>query len=135
MSDPLSETTKKSTNILQNTVGAFKGKGKTEDLIEDFTSEVALVTEGLWTDLRSIEKQMNHIQMEQTLWENKEKEKYKAVEEKIQGLQKEVDQLAAQMTEKNKKKKQLGTLELVSRMVFVFAGAWVLVTLIKAFFM
>ncbi|NLB90331.1 MAG: hypothetical protein GX786_03820 [Clostridiales bacterium] len=135
MSDHLPKPANKPSNILQDTIQMFKGKGKTEELIEEFTNEVSIVTEGLWNDQKNLKTQMDTIQMEQTLWENKEEEKRKKAEEKIGLLEKEIKQLQTQMDQdKRKKKKEKNIVAQISMMVFVIAGAWVLVTLVKAFF-
>lgn len=138
MTDNLPETTSKKTKFsLQNTFKTLKGKDKIEDVIEDFTSEVSLITEGLWNDQKDIRDQMNRIEMEQTLWENKEEDARETLAQEVHQVHKKITDLeneVKQLKEKSKKEKRSKNfLNQVSIMVFVLAGAWVLVTLIKAF--
>ena len=131
----LPEETSKPTSLWKNTLQTFKGKGKTEELIEEFTSEVALVVEGLWHDQEQLGKQINQILMEQTLQERKYQEMQQKLQEKIQTNEKEMDLLKKQLEEeKKKKKKEKSLISQISLLVFIVAGAWVLVTIIKAFF-
>ncbi len=123
-------------NFLQDAIKPFVGKKKIEDLVEEFTDEVTLVTEGLWNDQKKIRDQMNNVQMEQSLWEKKEEEARIALRDEMEALSKKIDTLSERIkdleTKKKKGKNEKGFLFQVSLMVFVASGAWVLVTLINA---
>lgn len=129
-------TLEKKKNFLQEAAKPFKGKRKIEDLVEEFTEEVSLVTEGLWNDQKKIRDQMNNMLMEQSLWGKKEEDARISLADEIAGLIKKTSELEDKIRQlevkKKKEKSGRGTLFQISLIVFAITGAWVLVTLINA---
>ena len=129
----LHDQNKKEKFSLQKVTKIAPKNKKMESLVEEFTSEVTLVTEGLWNDQKKLRDQINDMSMEQTLWEKKEEDARISLLEEMSSLKRQVDILSEKMVQiENKKvKREKNVLKQISVLVFVITGSWVLVTIIN----
>ncbi len=129
----LQENHKKPKFSLQESLKTIQKKNKIEALVEEFTNEVTLVTEGLWNDQKNLKDEIRDLAMEQTIWEKKEEVARESLLEEMVVLKKQLANITDKVTrlENKKKKNAPNVLKQISLMVFAFSGAWVLVTLIN----
>ncbi|MBE5777492.1 MAG: hypothetical protein E7326_08355 [Clostridiales bacterium] len=118
--------------------------GKSTDLsaaIEEFTSEMTLVAEGLSEDQRILREQADLLSAQQTAFEDETLHKFHDVSvdvselaDKLSSLETKVDKLAKQAEKQQKKQSGLAAVfRQATVLVAIAAGAWVLTTLINFF--
>ncbi len=119
----------RSKDLLDTAVGGLKGKDMNL-LVDEFTSEMTLVAEGLSEDLTRAQQQLEQLSASQTLEESERL----ALGEQLQDLQRRVQTLEKGQ---EKAKARKGTLTSVLRQVTVIAAilaaAWVITALLKTF--
>ena len=140
------EETKK--NVMQTAkdfmTGVFnplKGKDLSQ-LVEDFTSEMTLVAEGLSEDQQKLFRETDLLSAQQTELEQRLLDGLHDAEVENKELRKEVQALsnrldkAEKLIAEKKLKKSDGLLSIIRQatwLVAIFSAAWVIVTLIRAF--
>ena len=118
--------------------------GKNTDLntvIEEFTSEMTLVAEGLSEDQKRISEQTDMLSAQQTTFEDETLRKFhdisvdvKELSERMDALEQKWDKLKGQNEKQRKKTEGLhGIFRQATVLVAIAAGAWVLTTLINFF--
>ncbi|MBR5110980.1 MAG: hypothetical protein IK099_12405 [Clostridia bacterium] len=143
---PETEETKK--NVVQSAKDFMTGvfnplKGKDlGQLVEDFTSEMTLVAEGLSEDQQKLFQETDKLSAQQTELEQRLLDGLHDAEVENKELRKEVHSLAVRLEKAEKLiadkklKKSDGLLSIIRQatwLVAVFSAAWVIVTVIKAF--
>lgn len=143
---PETEETKK--NVVQSAkdfvTGVFnplKGKDLGQ-LVEDFTSEMTLVAEGLSEDQQKLFRETDKLSAQQTELEQRLLDGFhdaevenKELRLQVQELTKRLDKAEKLIAEK-KLKKSDGLLSIIRQatwLVAIFSAAWVIVTIIRAF--
>lgn len=114
--------------------------GDTHKLIEEFTSEVALVAEGLSEDQARISHLIDNVAASQTTFENETLEKFGALSDELHTLEKQLKSLQEKQgkLEKAVQEKKLrktdgwtAFLRQLTWLIGVFAGAWIVVTVLN----
>lgn len=114
-------------------------------LMEEFTSEMTLVAEGLSEDQARLSRLLDNVASQQTIFENdtemKLRELKSSVEEnagRIENLTGELSRMQKSMAVRNQKTKKAdgwtGFLRQATWLVSIAAGAWIIVTLVNKLF-
>ena len=143
---PETEETKK--NMMQSAkdfmIGVFnplKGKDLSQ-LVEDFTSEMTLVAEGLSEDQQKLFRETDRLGAQQTELEQRLLDGLHDADVENRELRKEIQSLsnrldkAEKLIADKKLKKSDGLLSIIRQatwLVAIFSAAWVIVTIIRAF--
>lgn len=135
MSEKLPGFIKKPKEFLQGTLQSLKGPGL-ENLVEEFTSEMTTVAEGLWEDQRKLQEEVTDLSVRQTLWEDQEDKSHAALSDEVQRLEARLGEMGKRLHQLEGKQQKLGkrsrVLFQVTVIVAIAAGAWVVTTLIQA---
>lgn len=119
----------RSRELLDTAVQGLKGRDLGV-LVDEFTSEMTLVAEGLSEDLSRAQQDLAQLSAAHTI----EEEGRRSLEERVNALQRRVDALEKKQDKQQQKR---GTLTSVLRQVTVIAailaGAWVITALLKTF--
>ena len=119
----------------------LKGKDLGQ-LVEDFTSEMTLVAEGLSEDQQKLFREADRLSAQQTELEQRLLDGLHDADVENKELRKQVQSLTARLDKaekliaEKKLKKVDGLLSIIRQatwLVAVFSAAWVIVTIIKAF--
>ena len=119
----------------------LKGKDLNQ-LVEDFTSEMTLVAEGLSEDQQKLFRETDKLSAQQTELEQRLLDGLHDADVKNKELRKEVRDLTARLDKaekalsEKKSKKADGLVSIIRQatwLVAIFSAAWVIVTIIKAF--
>lgn len=115
----------------------------TEQLVEDFTSEMTLVAEGLCEDQSRLRKAVDDLRDEQDHLDQRVKSEQEALEATLRENQRDTDRrldelthrLAALETKQKSKpaRKENGWISQLTVLVAIAAGAWVIVTVLNLF--
>ena len=121
----------------------------TEQLIEEFTSEMTLVAEGLCDDQGRLRKEVELLRTEQDQTAQRLKSEQEAQETTLLETQRDIDRRLDDIThrlsaieaklnakppkEKESSKKQQNLISQLTVLVSIIAGAWVLVTILNLF--
>ena len=142
------ETEESKKNVMQSAKEFMNGvlhplKGKDlGQLVEDFTSEMTLVAEGLSEDQQKLFRETDKLSAQQTELEQRLLDGLHDAEVENKELRKEVQSLTARLEKaekllsEKKLKKSDGLLSIIRQatwLVAIFSAAWVIVTLIRAF--
>lgn len=118
----------KSVALIDSAVNSLKGQDLNR-LVEDYTRDVTLVLEGLSNEVDGLKKQDEELSVRQTLAENAQQERVKALEKRMEALERA-------LRDKQSKKQKPGAIERSLRLLLWTVGmasvSWVLVTLIRA---
>lgn len=136
------KTLSKPKQLFSNALKAVKGDS-TLELVEQFTSEMTLVAEGLCEDQARVHQnleQMNRdmdasiqkLDSERQVLETTLTENNRDLNEKIKELSSRVRDLENEMKQKPKEKK-VPWMKQATILVAIAAGAWVLVTILNLF--
>ena len=123
--------------LIGKTLSPLRGSD-THKLIEEFTSEVSLVAEGLSEDQERLSRLLDNVAASQTTFENDTLEKLEALEKSVKGLSKQVKALEEKLEKASQEKKERKTdswarlIRQLTWLVGIAAGAWIIVTLLKA---
>ncbi len=119
----------------------LKGKDLNQ-LVEDFTSEMTLVAEGLSEDQQKLFRETDKLSAQQTELEQRLLDGLHDADVENKELRKEVRDLTARLDKaekalsERKSKKSDGLVSIIRQatwLVAIFSAAWVIVTIIKAF--
>ncbi|MBQ7656872.1 MAG: hypothetical protein IJI53_01600 [Clostridia bacterium] len=119
----------------------LKGKDLSQ-LVEDFTSEMTLVAEGLSEDQQKLFQETDKLSAQQTELEQRLLDGLHDAEVENKDLRKEVQSLTARLDKaeklisEKKLKKSDGIASILRQatwLVAIFSAAWVIVTIIRAF--
>jgi len=119
----------------------LKGKDLNQ-LVEDFTSEMTLVAEGLSEDQQKLFRETDKLSAQQTELEQRLLDGLHDADVENKELRKEVRDLTARLDKaekalsEKKAKKSDGLVSIIRQatwLVAIFSAAWVIVTIIKAF--
>ena len=119
----------------------LKGKDLNQ-LVEDFTSEMTLVAEGLSEDQQKLFRETDKLSAQQTELEQRLLDGLHDADVENKELRKEVRDLTARLDKaekalsERKSKKSDGLVSIIRQatwLVAIFSAAWVIVTIIRAF--
>lgn len=111
-------------------------------LVEEFTSEMTLVAEGLSDDQAKLHQTVNDVAAQQTIDREQIQEELKTLDERqtentrqLEQLTKQLQQLQKAIADKKVKKVEgfTGLLRQATWLVGIAAGAWIIVTLLQYF--
>ncbi len=128
-------------DLFSSALGAVKGKDITQ-LVEDFTSEMTLVAEGLSEDQAALNRAQESLSAQQTLDQAETRNALDALHASLDDVKKhqaklEKDLAALQKLVAEKKIKKVegftGLLRQATWLAGIAAGAWIIVTILKFF--
>ena len=134
-------------DFFENTFATLKGKDLSQ-AVEEFTSEMTLVAEGLSEDQAALRQDVDMLSAQQTLLEEKLlrsgkdtkedlselREALKQNAKQAEALQKRLDSLEKELKDAEKKPKKMGLGQILRQatwMVGIICGAWVVVTILN----
>lgn len=119
----------RSKDLLDTAVGGLKGKDMNL-LVDEFTSEMTLVAEGLSEDLIRTQQQVEQLSASQTL----EEAERLLLAERLEELQRRVQTLEKGQEKALARKGTLtGVLRQITVIAAILAAAWVITALLKTF--
>ena len=127
-------------DFMSGVLSPLKGKDMGQ-LVEDFTSEMTLVAEGLSEDQQKLSQETDKLAAQQTELEQRMLDGFHDADvtagemrREITALQSKIEKLEKLLQEKKVKKVEglTGLLRQATWLVAVAAGAWIIVTIIKA---
>ena len=133
-------------DFIENTLGTLKGKDLST-AVEEFTSEMTLVAEGLSEDANVLRQNVDKLSADLTLLDERTHRQTKAreadekvlseeigdLDKRLGGVEKRLEALE-KMLKEEKKPQKLGVTAMLRQatwMVGIFSGAWVVVTILK----
>ncbi|MBQ9197344.1 MAG: hypothetical protein IJ157_08935 [Clostridia bacterium] len=134
-------------DFIENTFATLKGKDMNQ-AVEEFTSEMTLVAEGLSEDQALLRQDVDKLSAQQTLLEekvlrggkenktdlNELRDAVKQSKKQAEALEKRLDGLEKTIKEAEKKPAKMGLGQILRQatwMVGIICGAWVIVTVLK----
>lgn len=140
------KTISKPRQLWDNALRAVKGDN-TLQLVENFTSEMTLVAEGLCEDQAKLRKAVDDLAVEADRGVQRTRSEVAALESTIAENQRELDRRMDELTrrldalesrekaaaKKRPDKQQTGIIRQLTWLVGIAAGAWVLVTILNLF--
>ena len=127
-------------DFIENTFASLKGKDMNQ-AVEEFTSEMTLVVEGLSEDQNALRRDVDGNSAQLTLLEEKvlrqekdRKAEVKDLEEELKQAKKRLDSLEKALKETEKKPQKMGLGQILRQatwMVGILCVSWVLVTVLK----
>lgn len=140
------KTASKPMQLWNNALKAVKGD-TTGQLVEQFTSEMTLVAEGLCEDQARLRKAVDDLRRDQDQAIQRVYSEQEAIDSTIQENQRDLDHrldelthriaaLEAKQQQKAKepvKRDKNGTLQQLTILASIIAGAWIIVTLLNLF--
>ncbi len=127
-------------DFIENTFATLKGKDMNQ-AVEEFTSEMTLVVEGLSEDQNALRRDVDGNSAQLTLLEEKvlrqekdRKAEVKDLEEELKQAKKRLDTLEKALKETEKKPQKMGLGQILRQatwMVGILCVSWVLVTVLK----
>ena len=134
-------------DFIENTFASLKGKDMNQ-AVEEFTSEMTLVAEGLSEDQAALRQDVDRLSAQQTLLEekllrggkdareeaNELRDALKQNKKQAEAREKRVDGLEKALRETDKKPAKMGLGQILRQatwMVGIICGAWVIVTILK----
>ena len=143
-------------DFIENTFASLKGKDMNQ-AVEEFTSEMTLVVEGLSEDQVTLRQDVDKRSAQQTLLEEKQqrgvkdakaedaelrdalkqqKKQAEALEKRLESIEKRLDNQEKASKEAEKKPQKMGLGQILRQatwMVGIVCAAWVVVTVLKLF--
>ena len=128
-------------DFMSGVLSPLKGKDMGQ-LVEDFTSEMTLVAEGLSEDQQKLFRETDKLGAQQTELEQRLLDGLHDADVENKEMRKEIQSLAARLDKaekllsEKKLKKSDGLLSIIRQatwLVAIFSAAWVIVTIIRAF--
>ena len=128
-------------DFVNGVLSPLKGKDVGQ-MVEDFTSEMTMVAEGLSEDQEKLARETDRLSAQQTELEQKMLDGFHDQDVTADEMRREIDTLKSRLDkaekllrEKKEKKSEglAGILRQATYLVAIGAGAWVIVTLINAF--
>lgn len=125
--------------LIGKTLAPLKG-GDTAQMIEDFTAEVSLVTEGLSEDQERISRLIDNVAAQQTTFENDIESQLEQVRDDLKGTEKRFKELEGKLSKveklvQEKKIKKVegwtGFVHALTWLIGIAAGAWIIVTVLN----
>jgi len=138
MAEKLVSIIKKPKELFGGALQALKGPD-VQNLVESFTSEMTVVTEGLYDDQMRLRKEVEELSVQQTIlsqqvldgredlqlkWEQSQKD----IAARLNDMQKRLQSLELRQGKQGKKN---GILSQVTVLAAIVAGAWIIVTLLN----
>jgi hypothetical protein len=138
MAEKLLNIMKKPRELIGGALGALKGPD-VQNLVESFTSEMTVVTEGLYDDQMRLRKEVEELSAQQTILSQqvldsredlqlKLEQSLKDMAARLSDMQKRLQALEAGRGKQGKKN---GILSQVTVLAAIVAGAWIIVTLLN----
>ena len=127
-------------DFVNGVLSPLKGKDVGQ-MVEDFTSEMTMVAEGLSEDQEKLARETDRLSVQQTELEQKMLDGFHDQDVTADEMRREIDSLKSRLDkaekllrEKKEKKSEglAGILRQATYLVAIGAGAWVIVTLINA---
>ena len=128
-------------DFVNGVLSPLKGKDVGQ-MVEEFTSEMTMVAEGLSEDQEKLARETDRLSAQQTELEQKMLDGFHDQDVTADEMRREIDSLKSRLDkaekllrEKKEKKSEglAGILRQATYLVAIGAGAWVIVTLINAF--
>lgn len=128
-------------DFVNGVLSPLKGKDVGQ-MVEEFTSEMTMVAEGLSEDQEKLARETDRLSAQQTELEQKMLDGFHDQDVTADEMRREIDTLKSRLDkaekllrEKKEKKSEglAGILRQATYLVAIGAGAWVIVTLINAF--
>ncbi len=128
---------RKPKELIDGAIQAIKGPD-VESLVEDFTSEMTVVAEGLCDDQMRLRRETEEMSARLTILEQQGPDVRRELADKLEGLQKTADtryaelqkRLSALEIKQQKMGKKNQTLSQLTVLAGILAGAWVIVTVL-----
>ena len=138
MAEKLSSIIKKPRELIGGAIHALKGPD-VEGLMENFTSEMTLVAEGLYDDQMRLRKEVEDLLAEQTILAQQVLDGREDANAKWDAWQKEMaarigdmqKRLQALESKQQKQGKKNGLISQITVLASIVAGAWIIVTLLN----
>ena len=118
----------RSKGVIDQAVSGLKGRDM-NTLVDEFTSEMTLVAEGLSEELVLAQQELSQLSASQTLMEDGKRK----LEQRIDGLQKRLDALEKQHGKQQQRKGIHAILKQVTIIAAIVCAAWVITALLKTF--
>ncbi len=127
--------------FFEGALGPFRSRDLSQ-AVEEFTSEMALVAEGLSEDQESLRQEVARVSAQQTILEEAELERLHDIEcavqenaDKLAALESKLDKLEKLVADKKIKKVEgwTGLIRQATWLCGILAGAWIIVTVIQFF--
>lgn len=118
----------RSKGVIDQAVSGLKGRDM-NTLVDEFTSEMTLVAEGLSEELVVARQELSQLSASQTLMEDGKRK----LEQRIDGLQKRLDALEKQHGKQQQRKGIHAILKQVTIIAAIVCAAWVITALLKTF--
>lgn len=124
-------------DFMSSALSPLKSKDVSQ-MVEGFTAEMTLVAEGLSEDQLRLQQQQNRMDGQLTEMEDalgQARKEIRDLQKEMTDLQERLEKAEKAMKEKKLKKSErlTGLLRQATWLVGIGAGAWVIITLIKAF--
>lgn len=139
--EPKKTVVQSAKQFMSGVFNPLKGKDLGQ-LVEDFTSEMTLVAEGLSEDQQKLFRETDKLSAQQTELEQRLLDGLHDADVENKDLRKQVQSLSARLDKaekliaEKKLKKSDGLLSIIRQatwLVAIFSAAWVIVTIIRAF--
>ena len=138
MAEKLANIIRKPRELIGGALQALKGPD-VQNLVESFTSEMTVVTEGLYDDQMRLRREVEELSAQQTILARQVLEGREDLQSKCDQSQKEMaarlndmqKRLQALEAGKSKQGKRNGILSQVTALAAIVAGAWIIVTLLN----
>lgn len=118
----------RSKGVIDQAVSGLKGRDM-NTLVDEFTSEMTLVAEGLSEDLVLAQQELSQLSASQTLME----EERRKLDARIQALQKRVDALEKQRDKHQQRKGIHAIIRQATILAAIVCAAWVITALLRTF--
>jgi hypothetical protein len=138
MAEKLVNIIKKPRELIGGALQALKGPD-VQNLVESFTSEMTVVTEGLYDDQMRLRKEVEELSAQQAILARQVLDGREDLQLKFEQSQKDMTarfcdmqkRLQAMEASKSKLGKKNGILSQVTVLAAIVAGAWIIVTLLN----
>lgn len=139
----MAEEQKKPRTIWESALKVVKGDSA-EQLMEQFTSEMTLVAEGLYDDQARLKREVEQLRLEQDRLSQRIKSDQQAQETSLLEAQRDIDRrleefsrrlsaMEAKLSAKPRKGKMDGLVGQLTVLACIVCGSWVLVTILNLF--
>lgn len=139
----MAEEQKKPRTIWESALKVVKGDSA-EQLMEQFTSEMTLVAEGLYDDQARLKREVEQLRLEQDRLSQRIKSDQQAQETSLLEAQRDIDRrleefsrrlsaMEAKLSAKPRKGKPDGLVGQLTVLACIVCGSWVLVTILNLF--
>ena len=139
----MAEEQKKPRTIWESALKVVKGDSP-EQLMEQFTSEMTLVAEGLYDDQARLRREVEQLRLEQDRLSQRMKSDQQAQETSLLEAQRDIDRrleefsrrlsaMETKLSAKPRKGKMDGLVGQLTVLACIVCGSWVLVTILNLF--